>query len=114
MRRRGRASPCDTVRLFDEHDAHPHLARRIRGRNQVPGGHAAARAVTEHERGSGFAGGMQVRVRPAVGSVEFEDRHVSSAYGAETFLGTTIAHASITSPRISSASMAASRTTAHL
>ena len=74
-----RTSPRDAIGLLDERDADPHRERRIRGRNQVPGGHAPARTMTKHERGSGFFGGMQVRVRRAVRRVEFENRHVSSA-----------------------------------
>ena len=79
MRRRGRASPCDAVRLLDEHDGHTERQCNARGRCEIRRIHAAAGPVTEHECRACIGRSVDVRSCAAERRVDFERVHKDDA-----------------------------------
>jgi hypothetical protein len=72
--RRSRATPPgNPVRLLDEHDAQPGRQSSVLRTHEVGRADAAARPVTEHERGRGPVDRMEVRPRGADRSLQLED-----------------------------------------
>jgi hypothetical protein len=80
---RGTASG-DPVRLLYQRDGEPFRERHVSHRHQVSRGHASAGSVTEHERGAGVVGRVEVDVCLPVRRIDFEEPHARATAQASS------------------------------
>jgi len=80
MRRRGRPTARNTVRLFDERDVEPLGECNVPRSEEIRRGHAPTCPVSEDERGRRPVAAIQVRPGGAVRSFQLECRHARHTY----------------------------------